>query len=62
VHDEFDAPRSSREMVRETGGNGWGNASSSFTRTARERAIEGGNLVIEARRETFGTRDYTSAA
>ncbi len=62
-HDEFDGTTlDPAKWVRETGGNGWGNAELEFYTDRTENArIEGGNLIIEARRETFGTRDYTSA-
>jgi beta-glucanase (GH16 family) len=43
-----------------TGSNGWGNNELQYYR--RENAtVEGGNLVITARRESFGGRNYTSA-
>ena len=46
----------------DTGGGGWGNSELQYytTRTNNAR-IEGGQLVIEARKETYGGRDYTSA-
>ncbi|HEY7568786.1 MAG TPA: glycoside hydrolase family 16 protein [Gemmatimonadaceae bacterium] len=42
---------------------GWGNNElEHYTANRTENArVENGNLVIEARREQFGTRDYTSA-
>ncbi len=62
-HDEFDGTTlDARKWVRETGGDGWGNAELEFYTDRTENArIAGGNLIIEARRETFGNRDYTSA-
>lgn len=51
----------------DTGGNGWGNGElETYTSRPENAAIENGNLVITARRETFTgadgiTRDYTSA-
>ena len=43
-----------------TGANGWGNNELQYYR--RENAsVENGNLVITARRENFGGRNYTSA-
>lgn len=45
------------------GGGGWGNKELEFyTRDRRENArVENGNLIIEARRERWERRDYTSA-
>jgi beta-glucanase (GH16 family) len=48
--------------VRETGGHGWGNAELQFyTDRAENARVENGHLVIEARREPFENREYTSA-
>jgi beta-glucanase (GH16 family) len=63
--DEFDrdgAPDPGR-WAYETGGHGWGNRELQFyTEGRRENArVEGGVLVIEARREEWGGRAYTSA-
>lgn len=46
----------------DTGGSGWGNNELEYytTRTNNAR-IENGHLVIEARQESYGGRDYTSA-
>jgi len=62
-HDEFDGPALlATHWVRETGGDGWGNAELEFHTDRPENArIEAGHLVIEARREQFGNREYTSA-
>src|ERR1700704_465939 len=50
------------KWVRETGGNGWGNAELEFYTDRVENArTANGYLVIEARQETFGSRAYTSA-
>src|SRR5258708_38403551 len=61
-HDEFDGTTlDAGKWVRETGGNGWGNAELEFYTDRTENArIEGGNLVIAARRATGGTRAYTA--
>ena len=61
--DEFDgAALDTTKWVRETGGNGWGNAELEFYTDRVENArLEHGSLVIEARRESFGNRAYTSA-
>src|SRR5437016_12262111 len=62
-HDEFDGTSlDATKWVRETGGGGWGNAELEFYTDRPENAhIDAGYLVIAARRETFGNRDYTSA-
>ena len=62
-HDEFDGtPLDAGKWVRETGGGGWGNGELEFYTDRGDNArIAGGHLVIEARRETFSNRDYTSA-
>src|SRR5438046_1963079 len=62
-HDEFDNPvLDAGKWVRETEGGGWGNGELEFYTDRVENArIEGGNLIIEARREKFSNRDYTSA-
>jgi beta-glucanase (GH16 family) len=63
--DEFDrdgAPDASHWSYA-VGGGGWGNNELQFyTDDRRENArIEGGHLIIEARREAWEGRDYTSA-
>jgi beta-glucanase (GH16 family) len=63
--DEFDGsggPNPAR-WTYDVGGGGWGNNELQFyTDNRRENArLEGGNLVIEARREAWQGRDYTSA-
>jgi beta-glucanase (GH16 family) len=47
----------------DVGGNGWGNNELEYYTSARpENArIANGNLIIEARKENFGGRNYTSA-
>jgi len=62
-HDEFDGTAlDARKWVRETGGDAGGTASWSSTPTAlTTQRIEGGYLIIEARREKSVNRDYTSA-
>src|SRR5256886_16330570 len=62
-HDEFDNPGlDAGEGVRETGVCFRDTAAPEFYTDRVENArIEGGNLIIEARREKFGNRDYTSA-
>jgi beta-glucanase (GH16 family) len=62
-HDEFDGPGlDTAKWTRETGGDGWGNAELEFYTDRGDNArIEAGQLVIEARRQQAGGRDYTSA-
>ncbi len=61
--DEFDdAVLDTTRWVRETGGNGWGNNELEYYTDRVENArLENGFLVIEARAEAFGNRNYTSA-
>jgi beta-glucanase (GH16 family) len=63
--DEFDTPGlpDASKWVYDVGGNGWGNNELEYYTSGRtENArIENGNLVIEARKESFGGRNYTSA-
>jgi beta-glucanase (GH16 family) len=62
-HDEFDGTAlDTTKWVRETGGNGWGNGELEFYTDRVDNArVANGYLVIEARREAFGNRAYTSA-
>src|SRR5947199_2440745 len=62
-HDEFDGTTlDARRWVRQVGGDGWGNGELEFYTDRTENArIEDGNLIIEARREKFSNREYTSA-
>ena len=62
-HDEFDGPEIDRaNWTFDSGGHGWGNNEMEYHTDRSENArIEDGQLVIEARAETFGNRDYTSA-
>lgn len=64
--DEFSQPDgSSPDPARwnfDTGGGGWGNNElQHYTARPENARIEGGRLVIEARRENFGGNAYTSA-
>lgn len=61
--DEFDGPAlDPAKWVRETGGDGWGNAELEFyTDRAENARIEDGHLVVVARQERAGNREYTSA-
>src|SRR5690349_3029143 len=62
-HDEFDGKTLDRtKWVPETGGNGWGNQELEFYTDRPDNVrVDGGNLVIEARKEDYGGRHYTSA-
>ena len=62
-HDEFDGPTlDTATWVFDTGGGGWGNAELEYyTNRPLNARVDSGNLVIEARREVFGSRGYTSA-
>ena len=45
-----------------TGSNGWGNNESQYyTKDSTNARIENGNLIIEARKESRGGKNYTSA-
>lgn len=63
--DEFDKAGSpdSTKWSYEVGGNGWGNNELQFyTRQRAENArIENGRLIIEARKEAYQGKNYTSA-
>jgi beta-glucanase (GH16 family) len=61
--DEFDGAQHDRsKWVVETGGHCWGNKElQHYTGRPENLRVEGGMLVIEARRERHGDNDYTSA-
>jgi beta-glucanase (GH16 family) len=64
--DEFTQPEGSSpdssKWVFDLGGDGWGNNELEYyTSRTNNARIEDGKLVIEARREKFGNRDFTSA-
>ena len=64
--DEFNQPDGSRPDPAtwkfDIGGNGWGNNELEFyTDRTNNARVEDGKLVIEARQEEFGRRQYTSA-
>lgn len=61
--DEFDGTELNTDMWRfdiGTGSNGWGNNELEYYREENV-SVENGLLVIEARKETFGGRAYTSS-
>ncbi len=65
-NDEFNQPDGtapdSTKWGYDTGGKGWGNHELEYyTSSTNNARIEGGKLVIEARKESFGGRNYTSA-
>lgn len=61
--DEFDEPAvDTSKWNFETGGHGWGNEEwECYTSRTENARIEKGMLVIEALKEKFENRDYTSA-
>jgi beta-glucanase (GH16 family) len=61
--DEFDGDAlDARKWVPELGGHGFGNNEMQFYTARRENVrVEGGNLVIEARKEAYQGKQYTSA-
>src|SRR5512141_3232812 len=61
--DEFDKPAiDTTKWNFETGGHGWGNEEWEYYTSSTENArIEDGMLVIEAKKQALGGRDYTSA-
>lgn len=60
-NDEFEgASLNLQDWTQETGGNGWGNNELEYYTTDNTSIVDG-NLVIEARRESRGSRNYTSA-
>lgn len=63
--DEFDqaGPPDALKWNYDVGGHGWGNNELQYyTKSSPENArVEGGMLIIETRKEKFGTNNYTSA-
>jgi len=61
--DEFDGSALDRsKWLPETGGHGWGNNEMQYyTARPQNLRVEDGNLVIEARKEKYEGKDYTSA-
>jgi len=61
--DEFDGSTlDASKWNIETGGGGWGNQEKeNYTGRADNLRIENGCLVIEAKKETYGSNNYTSA-
>jgi len=61
--DEFDGTAINRKnWVNETGGNGWGNNElQNYTTSPGNSTVKDGNLLIIAKKEASGTRNYSSA-
>ena len=60
--DEFDGTAINTDVWNfETGGSGWGNNEKEYYTQGKNAAIEDGNLVITARKETAGSNGYTSS-
>ncbi|MBD8657661.1 glycoside hydrolase family 16 protein [Oxalobacteraceae sp. CFBP 13730] len=61
--DEFSGPHLDRTIwTLETGGHGWGNNEMQFYTARPENVrVEDGHLIIEARKERYQGKDYTSA-
>lgn len=61
--EEFNGPELDLSVWNiETGGNGWGNQEKQFyTGRPENLRIENGQLIIEARKETYQSNSYTSA-
>ena len=63
--DEFDKPGlpDSTKWNYEVGGNGWGNNELEYytNRRTENARVENGKLIIEARKETYQDKNYTSA-
>ncbi|HVZ95367.1 MAG TPA: family 16 glycosylhydrolase [Chitinophagaceae bacterium] len=61
--DEFDSTAiNTNDWNFETGGNGWGNHELEYYTARTQNAfVSSGNLVIEARSESYGGSNYTSA-
>jgi Glycosyl hydrolases family 16/Calx-beta domain len=62
-NDEFNGTSLDETIwTRETGGGGWGNNELQFYTNRTDNAfVSNGNLTIEAKKENFDTRQYTSA-
>ncbi|MFT5832712.1 MAG: hypothetical protein ACI97N_000325 [Cognaticolwellia sp.] len=60
--DEFDGSSLSSDWTQEigTGNSGWGNNELQYYRT-ENTTVNGGNLIIEAKQESFGGGTYTSS-
>lgn len=61
--DEFDytGKPDPNKWLFETGGGGWGNGEYQYYTNGDNANVENGALVIEARKETLGSNDFTSS-
>jgi len=61
-HDEFDGNAlNAHDWNYEQGGSGWGNHElENYTNRLQNVFVSAGNLIIEARKETYGGNNYTS--
>jgi len=61
-HDEFDGSAlNTQDWNYEQGGSGWGNHElENYTNRLQNVFVSAGNLIIEARKESYGGNDYTS--
>jgi beta-glucanase (GH16 family) len=61
-HDEFDGNAlNTQDWNYEQGGSGWGNHElENYTNRLQNVFVSAGNLIIEARKESYGGNDYTS--
>jgi beta-glucanase (GH16 family) len=59
--DEFDGTSvNTSKWVYDVGGGGWGNSQLEYDTNGLNASVSGGNLIIEARRESYGGRSFTS--
>lgn len=60
--DNFDGPTVDQSKWNfETGGSGWGNNELQYYTSGNNSSVVGGNLVIEAKRESMNGMNYTSS-
>jgi beta-glucanase (GH16 family) len=59
--DEFDGTSvDTSKWVYDVGGGGWGNSQLEYDTSGLNASVSGGNLIIEARSESYGGRSFTS--
>jgi beta-glucanase (GH16 family) len=59
--DEFDGTSvDTSKWVYDVGGGGWGNSQLEYDTSGLNASVSDGNLIIEARRESYGGRSFTS--
>lgn len=60
--DEFDGTQVDQNKWNfQVGGNGWGNGEAQYYTNGTNSSVSNGNLIIEARKETIGSNNYTSS-